>query len=121
MVLLGCLERAQARSTVVRANARSATRTHTHWFITVQTNVAFICYHKRQTIKQACVVWVNEDDVGLSHVPEQNSMQLVHNAAIAPEMKEDAFKGVFPCTLLRISWAYNFQRLVVLNQFSYNV
>ena len=34
--------------------------------------------------------------VGLSHVPEQNSMQLVHNAAITPEMKEDAFKGVFP-------------------------
>ena len=47
-------------------------------------------------MKQACVVRVNEDDVGLSHVPEQNSMQLVHNAAITHEMKEDAVKGVFP-------------------------
>ena len=92
----GCLERAKARSTVVRANARSATRTHTHWFITVQTNVDFICYRTWQTIKQACDVWVNEVDVGLCHVPEQNSTQLVHNAARATKMKEDAFKGVFP-------------------------
>ena len=92
----GCVERAKVRATAVRANARSATRTHTHWFITVHTNVAFICYRTRHTIKQACVVWVNEDDVGLSHVLEQNSMQLVHNAAITHEMKEDAFNGVIP-------------------------
>ena len=39
-VYWGCVERAKARSTVVRANARSPTGIHMHGFIPVQTNIA---------------------------------------------------------------------------------
>ena len=42
-VYWGCVERSKVRPTAERANARSATRTHTHWFITEHNNVAFIC------------------------------------------------------------------------------